>query len=95
MAEKELCHHITEAMNKKRINTWYTVKIIAGDKTATFEACWPSRGNLKIRKPFRKSFENKWFYQMYRLTDNMTLFDMGLIEAFKPEKSEVIIYECV
>lgn len=95
MSEKDLCLSIHHALDRKKCNTWYTVKIIDGEKVATFEAITPTKGNVKIRKPFKKSFENKYFYNLYRITNKLTLHDMGIVESERPEESELILYECV
>ncbi len=95
MSEKDLCISIHNALNRKRCNTWYIVKIIDGDKVAIFEAIVPTKGNIKVRKPFKKSFENKYFYNLYRITNKLTLHDMGIVESERPKESELIVHERV
>lgn len=98
MTEEQLCKYIHEALFQKgscKSNKWLTVKLISNDKIAIFEAIVPSKGNIKIRKPIRSIRDNLYDYNLYRITKNNTLYDMGIHTAARPEEEELITYECI
>lgn len=98
MTEQQLCKNIHEALFQNgscKANKWFTVKLEDGDKLAVFEAIVPSKGNIKIRKPIRHVKDNLYDYNVYRITKNSTLFDMGIYTDERPEAEELIAYECL
>lgn len=70
-------------------NVWKLIKIVDGGKVAIFEAMLPSKGNIRIRKPFKKAYINSmgeqvYYYNVFRFTKKMELKDDGIMEDTKP-----------
>jgi hypothetical protein len=74
-------------------NVWQLIKIVDGEKVALFEAMLPNRGNIRIRKPFKKSFVNSdgeqvYYYEVFKFTKKMKLKDDGIMEDTKPVETK-------
>ena len=93
MTEKEMCTIVHKLLNCKKINTWYIAKIVTSDKIALFEVMYPSKGNIKIRKPIKKYNAHTFVYQVYRITKDLSLFDMGIYIDVRPENAEILLHE--
>ncbi|MDT0160314.1 hypothetical protein [Bacillus sp. AG4(2022)] len=70
-------------------NVWQFMIIENNGKKAMFEACLPSRGNIRIRKPVKKQYINEdgqqiFLFDVYKFTNKKELKFDCYIEDIKP-----------
>ncbi|MCK1999864.1 hypothetical protein MZM54_00520 [[Brevibacterium] frigoritolerans] len=60
-------------------NVWQYMKIEMDGKVAAFEVMYPSRGNIKLRKPKRLKFIQEgieyWEFDVFRFTNKKELVE--------------------
>jgi hypothetical protein len=94
MTDKELYNAIHGELFKDGScvpNEWYIVKIVDGEKVAIFEAIYPSKGNIRIRKPvsvYGKNYDNEtlYNYDVWRFTNKNELKYVDRFHAPKPKE---------
>lgn len=94
MDDKKLYEEINNTMFQNgscTLNQWYLINIINEEgKVLTFEAIYPSKGNIKIRIPVAKhgmNYENEmvYKYKQFRFTNKKELKNDGYVYDTKPE----------
>jgi hypothetical protein len=97
MTDQELYQAVHNELFKTgscKTNIWFTLKIVNGEKVALFEAMQPTKGNIKIRKPFKKQGvngfgEQVYLYKLYKFTNKGELKDVGIMEGLRSEVEEI------
>lgn len=98
MTDKELYHAVLDEFYKTgscRLNEWQLMKIKHDGRIAIFEAIYPSRGNIKIRRPIKKDRVNDygqeiWLYSLMRFTNKQELKDDGFLYDIRLDQKEAV-----
>lgn len=74
----------------KTPDKWQTISFDLNGKRYLMEALLPSRGNIRVRKPVKRSYINidgdpVYLYTVYRFTNKLELVGAGLMEDTRPE----------
>lgn len=91
MTDQELYKLINNELFKTgscKPNKWQFMKLENKGKYLMFEVIYPTKGNIRIRKPFKKLGKNcfgqeLYLYNLYRFTNKRELVDAGIIEDIR------------
>ncbi|WP_079709835.1 hypothetical protein [Paraliobacillus ryukyuensis] len=98
MTDKEFFDSIHNELYKNGsciTDAWFTVTIKDNEKVATLETMQPSKGNIRIRKPFKRARINAngeqiFLYDVYRFNNKYELKNDGIIEGLRSEVKELV-----
>ncbi|MEW5569634.1 hypothetical protein [Rossellomorea marisflavi] len=98
MTDQELYNKVRSILFKTgscKPNQWKLIKVADNEKVALMEAMQPLKGNIRIRKPFKKQGINEYneqtyLFNVYRFTNKDELKFDCVIEDTRLEQMEAL-----